>query len=100
MFVCVHKIYVILLFWSTFQFVYPAYTTLLGHLRSKALEDFKAKLEQSLNNEEGFASSVRMWTESIMLEFDKGSTGNSQIGFFFITYTLSPVNLYACFRIY
>ncbi|RYR63106.1 hypothetical protein Ahy_A04g020901 isoform B [Arachis hypogaea] len=55
------------------DFVYPAYTTLLGHLRSKAVDDFKAKLEQSLNNGEGFASSVRMWTESIMLEFEKGS---------------------------
>ncbi|XLU25070.1 hypothetical protein S245_061136, partial [Arachis hypogaea] len=54
-------------------FVYPAYTTLLGHLRSKAVDDFKAKLEQSLNNGEGFASSVHMWTESIMLEFEKGS---------------------------
>ncbi|KAL4299419.1 hypothetical protein AHAS_Ahas17G0099000 [Arachis hypogaea] len=48
--------------------------TLLGHLRSKAVDDFKAKLEQSLNNGEGFASSVHMWTESIMLEFEKGST--------------------------
>ncbi|KAL4301159.1 hypothetical protein AHAS_Ahas17G0273000 [Arachis hypogaea] len=55
------------------SFVYPAYTTLLGHLRSKAVDDFKAKLEQSLNNGEGFASSVHMWTESIMLEFEKGS---------------------------
>ncbi|KAK7246108.1 hypothetical protein RIF29_40967 [Crotalaria pallida] len=53
--------------------VYPAYTTMLGHLRSKALDDFKTKLEQSLNNGEGFASSVRTWTQSIMLEFDKGS---------------------------
>ncbi|KAK7303534.1 hypothetical protein RJT34_14441 [Clitoria ternatea] len=51
--------------------VYPAYTTMLGHLRSKALDNFKAKLEQSLNNGEGFASSVRTWTQSIILEFDK-----------------------------
>ncbi|KAH1041126.1 hypothetical protein AAZX31_09G021300 [Glycine max] len=53
--------------------VYPAYTTLLGHIRSKALDDFKTKLEQSLNNGEGFASSVRTWTQSTMLEFDKAS---------------------------
>ncbi|RDY08984.1 Protein ROOT HAIR DEFECTIVE 3-like 2, partial [Mucuna pruriens] len=52
--------------------VYPAYTTLLGHIRAKSLDDFKTKLEQSLNNGEGFASSVRTWTQSIMLEFDKG----------------------------
>ncbi|KAK7331246.1 hypothetical protein VNO77_25466 [Canavalia gladiata] len=54
--------------------VYPAYTTLLGHLRSKALDNFKTKLEQSLNNGEGFASSVRRWTQSIMLEFDQGTS--------------------------
>ncbi|KAL5157890.1 Protein ROOT HAIR DEFECTIVE 3 2 [Glycine soja] len=53
--------------------VYPTYTTLLGHIRSKALDDFKTKLEQSLNNGEGFASSVRTWTQSIMLQFDKAS---------------------------
>ncbi|KAG4948957.1 hypothetical protein JHK82_042150 [Glycine max] len=53
--------------------VYPAYTTLLGHIRSKALDDFKTKLEQSLNNGEGFASSVRTWTQSTMLQFDKAS---------------------------
>lgn len=53
--------------------VSPAYTTLLGHIRSKALDDFKTKLDRSLNNGEGFASSVRTLTQSIMLEFDKGS---------------------------
>ncbi|KAE9591573.1 putative P-loop containing nucleoside triphosphate hydrolase [Lupinus albus] len=56
------------------DFVYPAYTIILGHLRSKALEDFKTKLEQSLKNGEGFASTVHMWTKSILLEFDKGSS--------------------------
>ncbi|KAJ1414422.1 RHD3/Sey1 [Sesbania bispinosa] len=60
---------------NALDFVYPAYTTMLGHLRSKALEDFKTKLDQSLNNGEGFASSVRMWTQYILLEFDKGSAG-------------------------
>ncbi|WVY93458.1 hypothetical protein V8G54_032546, partial [Vigna mungo] len=53
--------------------VYPAYTTLLEHIHAKALDDFKTKLEQSLNNGEGFASSVRNWTQTIMDEFDKGS---------------------------
>ncbi|OIV91903.1 hypothetical protein TanjilG_17895 [Lupinus angustifolius] len=56
------------------DFVYPAYTIMLGHLRSRALEDFKAKLEQSLNNGEGFASAVHIWTKSVLLEFDKGSS--------------------------
>lgn len=57
--------------------VYPAYSTMIGHLRSKALDDFKTKLDQSLNNGEGFASSVRTWTQSIMLEFEKGSADAS-----------------------
>jgi len=64
---------------STFQLVYPAYTTLLEHIHSKALNDFKTELEQSLNNGEGFASSVRTWTQTIMDEFDKGSAGNNLI---------------------
>ncbi|PQQ13311.1 protein ROOT HAIR DEFECTIVE 3 homolog 2 [Prunus yedoensis var. nudiflora] len=54
------------------DFVYPAYTTMMGHLRSKALEDFKVRLEQSLNKGGEFASSVRTSTQSSMLEFDKG----------------------------
>ncbi|KAF7842496.1 protein ROOT HAIR DEFECTIVE 3-like protein 2-like isoform X1 [Senna tora] len=53
--------------------VYPAYTTMLGHLRAKALESYKAKLEHSLKNGEGFAASVRMLIQSSMLEFDQGS---------------------------
>ncbi|RXH98793.1 hypothetical protein DVH24_011118 [Malus domestica] len=39
-------------------FVYPVYSAMLGHLRSKALADFQVRLEQSLNKGEGFASSV------------------------------------------
>jgi hypothetical protein len=58
---------------NALDIVYPAYTTMIGHLRSKALDDFKTKLDQSLNNGEGFASSVQTWTQSILLEFDKGS---------------------------
>ncbi|XP_062176168.1 protein ROOT HAIR DEFECTIVE 3 homolog 2-like [Alnus glutinosa] len=54
------------------DFVHPAFTTLLGHLRSKALESFKSRLEQSLNKGEGFATSVRTCTHSCLLEFDQG----------------------------
>ncbi|XP_034212674.1 uncharacterized protein LOC117625177 [Prunus dulcis] len=54
------------------DFVYPAYTTMLGHVHSKALEDFKVRLEQSLNKGEGFTLSVRTCTQSSILEFDKG----------------------------
>ncbi|CAL0301044.1 unnamed protein product [Lupinus luteus] len=60
---------------TALDFVYPAYTTILGHLRAKALDDFKTKLEQSLSKGEAFASAVDVWTQSIMLEFDKGSSG-------------------------
>ncbi|KAJ9168585.1 hypothetical protein P3X46_020087 [Hevea brasiliensis] len=52
--------------------VHPAYLTILGHLRSKTLENFKSRLEQSLNCGEGFAASVRTCGQSCMLEFDKG----------------------------
>lgn len=69
--------------------MHPAYTTMIGLLRSKALDDFKAKLDQSLNNGEGFASSVQTLTHSILLGFDKGSAGNNQIGFFIMAYTFS-----------
>ncbi|KAL6201627.1 hypothetical protein ACLB2K_025340 [Fragaria x ananassa] len=54
------------------DFVFPAYNTMLGHLRSNALENFKVRLEQSLSNGEGFASSVRTSTERCVLEFDRG----------------------------
>ncbi|XP_028759325.1 protein ROOT HAIR DEFECTIVE 3 homolog 2-like isoform X1 [Neltuma alba] len=53
--------------------VFPAYTTMLGHLRAKAVENFKTKLEQSLKSGEGFAASVRTGIQSSMLEFDQGS---------------------------
>ncbi|XP_016648192.1 PREDICTED: protein ROOT HAIR DEFECTIVE 3 homolog 2-like [Prunus mume] len=54
------------------DFVYPAYTNMLGHVRSKALEDFKVRLDQSLNKGRGFATYVRICTHSSTLEFDKG----------------------------
>ncbi|CAN1221468.1 Protein ROOT HAIR DEFECTIVE 3 homolog 2 [Linum grandiflorum] len=55
--------------------VHPVYVTLLGHLRSNALEDFKIKLEQLLSRGEGFAASVRTCTESCLAGFDKGCRG-------------------------
>ncbi|XP_031745912.1 protein ROOT HAIR DEFECTIVE 3 homolog 2 isoform X2 [Cucumis sativus] len=55
------------------EFVYPSYVVMLGHLRSKASEDFKKRFERSLNDGEGFASTVRKCTKICMLEFDQGS---------------------------
>lgn len=57
------------------QFVYPSYVVMLGHLRSKAFENFKDRVEQSMNDGEGFASTVRNCTKTCMLEFDQGSAG-------------------------
>ncbi|CAN6683950.1 unnamed protein product [Malus baccata var. baccata] len=57
---------------KSLDFVYPAYSAMLGHLRSKALEDFQVRLEQSMNKGEGFSSSVRTCAQSSMLEFEKG----------------------------
>ncbi|KDP33110.1 hypothetical protein JCGZ_13554 [Jatropha curcas] len=54
--------------------VHPAYITMLGHLRSRTLENFKTRLEQSLSGGEGFAAFVRNFSRSCMLEFDKGCT--------------------------
>ncbi|PON62048.1 RHD3/Sey [Trema orientale] len=53
------------------EFVYPAYAVMLGNLRSKALENFKTRLEHSLSKGEGFAASVRACAQSCMLEFDQ-----------------------------
>ncbi|WCJ28460.1 Protein ROOT HAIR DEFECTIVE 3 [Euphorbia peplus] len=55
------------------ELVHPAYVTLLGHLRQKTLDNFKTRLDKSLNHGEGFAASVRACAQSCMIEFDKGS---------------------------
>ncbi|CAN1810156.1 Protein ROOT HAIR DEFECTIVE 3 homolog 2 [Linum perenne] len=62
----------VLSFLYNLQLVHPIYVTLLGHLRSNALENFKIKLEQLLSRGEGFAASVRTCNESCLVEFDKG----------------------------
>ncbi|PON67730.1 RHD3/Sey [Parasponia andersonii] len=59
------------------EFVYPAYAIMLGNLHSKALENFKTRLEHSLNKGEGFAASVRACAQSCMLEFDQWSADAS-----------------------
>ncbi|XP_011096759.1 protein ROOT HAIR DEFECTIVE 3 homolog 2 isoform X1 [Sesamum indicum] len=54
------------------QLVYPAYITMLGHLRANAFESFGVRLEKCLSRGEGFAASVRTCQQSAMLEFDQG----------------------------
>ncbi|XP_010272279.1 PREDICTED: protein ROOT HAIR DEFECTIVE 3 homolog 2 [Nelumbo nucifera] len=50
----------------------PAYQTMLGHLRSLSLDNFKNRLEGLINRGEGFATSVRTCTQSSLLDFDHG----------------------------
>lgn len=56
------------------QHVQPAYHTMIGHLRSSALETFKRGLEHSFHKGEKFATSVRVCTESSMTDFEHGCT--------------------------
>lgn len=56
--------------------MHPAYLNILGHLRHKALEDFKSRLEQMLNKGEGFPASARTCANSCILEFDQACAGN------------------------
>ncbi|KAG0493070.1 hypothetical protein HPP92_006468 [Vanilla planifolia] len=55
------------------QLVHPAYQSVLGHLRSKILEDFKVAFENALEAGEGFAAAARDCTQSFMSKFDEGS---------------------------
>ncbi|KAJ6803042.1 protein ROOT HAIR DEFECTIVE 3-like [Iris pallida] len=55
------------------QLVHPAYQSVLGHLRSKTLDDFKAALDNALERGEGFAVAARDCTKSFLTSFDEGS---------------------------
>ncbi|KAF9604730.1 hypothetical protein IFM89_009526, partial [Coptis chinensis] len=52
-----------------------AHQCMLGHLRSRAFEHFKKRLEISFNKGETFVALVRVSTQSCMSEFDKGAAG-------------------------
>ncbi|CAN6462875.1 unnamed protein product [Victoria cruziana] len=56
------------------QLVRPAYQTMLGHLRSKARDNFKDMLDHSLKSGERFAAAVHGCTQAVLLEFDNGCT--------------------------
>ncbi|KAL8107577.1 hypothetical protein AgCh_024115 [Apium graveolens] len=59
---------------KSLQLVYPAFITMVGHLRSNSLQNFKTRLEESLHKGEGFAVAVRTCKSSCMLDFDSGCT--------------------------
>ncbi|KAG0490154.1 hypothetical protein HPP92_007017 [Vanilla planifolia] len=54
------------------QLVHPAYQSMLGHLRSKTMEDFRATFEKALERGEGFAAAVHHCTQSLVSKFDEG----------------------------
>ncbi|CAN8323485.1 unnamed protein product [Cochlearia groenlandica] len=57
---------------SLSQLMYPSYKTMLGHLRSNALESFITRLEETLNQGQGFANAVRSSKQSCLLVFNEG----------------------------
>lgn len=65
----------------TFQLLYHVYSTMLGHLRCKALENFKIRLENSLKKGVGFASSVRACAKASIHDFEQGCAGNFGLKF-------------------
>lgn len=54
------------------QLVQPAYQSMLGHLRSGALDKFKEAFDKALNAGEGFSSAARTCSQSYMALFDEG----------------------------
>ncbi|XP_066331758.1 LOW QUALITY PROTEIN: protein ROOT HAIR DEFECTIVE 3-like [Miscanthus floridulus] len=54
------------------QLVNPAYQSLLGHLRTRIVEEFKESLDRALTKE-GFAIAARDCTQTFLEKFDKGS---------------------------
>ncbi|KMZ69075.1 Protein ROOT HAIR DEFECTIVE 3 [Zostera marina] len=56
------------------QLVHSAYQSVLGHLRSKTMENFKEALDKSLRNGEGFAVASHDCSQHFMSLFDEGCT--------------------------
>ncbi|ONK76557.1 uncharacterized protein A4U43_C03F29510 [Asparagus officinalis] len=54
------------------QLVHPVYQSMLGHIRSKVLDESKAALTKSLEGGEGFAVAARDCAQSYMSAFDEG----------------------------
>lgn len=50
---------------------------MLGHLRSKALDEFKAALTKALDAGEGFAVAAHDCTQLFMEAFDEGCKGSN-----------------------
>ncbi|KAJ6394711.1 hypothetical protein OIU77_023837, partial [Salix suchowensis] len=50
----------------------PAHQSMLGHIRSRTLENFKEAFEKALNAGEGFSLAAVTCTQNHMDKFDKG----------------------------
>ncbi|XP_047310935.1 protein ROOT HAIR DEFECTIVE 3-like [Impatiens glandulifera] len=53
------------------QLVQPAYQSMLGHIRSQTLENFKETLDKALAGGEGFSVAARSCAESFIIQFDE-----------------------------
>ncbi|XP_047334056.1 protein ROOT HAIR DEFECTIVE 3 homolog 1-like isoform X2 [Impatiens glandulifera] len=56
------------------QLVQPAYQSMLGHIRSQALEKFKETFDKALAGGEGFSVAARNCTKLYMTQFDERCT--------------------------
>ncbi|KAI5602820.1 hypothetical protein BDE02_01G179600 [Populus trichocarpa] len=54
------------------QLVQPAHQSMLGHIRSGTLENFKEAFEKALNAGEGFSLAAVACTQNYMAQFDEG----------------------------
>ncbi|OVA01312.1 RHD3/Sey1 [Macleaya cordata] len=54
------------------QLVQPAYQSMLGHLRSRTVDNFKDAFDKALKGGEGFAVAAHDCTQSFMSIFDEG----------------------------
>ncbi|XP_040368135.1 protein ROOT HAIR DEFECTIVE 3 homolog 2 [Rosa chinensis] len=55
-----------------YEFVQPAYTTMLEHIRSKAYKEFEARLTEALAKGEALVAAVETLTRASITEFDQG----------------------------
>lgn len=58
-----------------FQVLYSAFIDMLGHKRVEVLNEFKKKLNQSIEDGRELFDSVRTLTEESIEKFDKGRLG-------------------------
>jgi hypothetical protein len=57
------------------QLVRDAYDTMLMHLYSNTVKNFKTRLEQSQNEGQEFIGDIHLYSQSCMVEFDQGCEG-------------------------